>query len=43
MVDLPNPFTKDPQKVTEEDLIDWYCTEVFPPLPDDRKDLLIEG
>jgi hypothetical protein len=37
MVDFPNPFTKNPQKVTEQDLIDWYCTEVFPPLPDDRK------
>jgi hypothetical protein len=37
MVKIRNPFAKDPDAVTEEDLIDWYSTEVFPPLPDDRK------
>lgn len=37
MVRISNPFAKDPEKVTKEDLIDWYSTEAFPPLPDDRK------
>jgi hypothetical protein len=37
MVKIQNPFAKDPDVVTEEDLIDWYSSEVFPPLPDDRK------
>jgi len=38
MVKIRNPFTKqDSSAVTEEDLIDWYSTEVFPSLPDDRK------
>lgn len=37
MVNIRNPFGKDSEAVTREDLIDWYSTEVFPPLPDDRK------
>lgn len=37
MVNIRNPFAKDPDVVTEDDLIDWYSTEVFPSLPDDRK------
>lgn len=37
MVRIPNPFTADPETLTEEDLLDWYASEVFPPLPDDRK------
>jgi hypothetical protein len=37
MVKLPNPFKQDPQKVTEQDLIDWYSAEVFPPLQDNKK------
>lgn len=37
MVKISTPFAKDPEKVTQGDLIDWYSTEVFSPLPDDRK------
>ena len=38
MVRIPNPFWhKNSDQVTDEDLIDWYSTEVFPALPDNRK------
>lgn len=37
MVDILKPFKKDPDTVSEQDLIDWYSTEVFPPLQDNRK------
>jgi hypothetical protein len=34
---IRNPFTKETEAVTREDLIDWYSADVFPPLPDNRK------
>lgn len=37
MITIRNPFAKDTEGVTQEDLIDWYSTEVFPPLSDNRK------
>jgi len=38
---IPRPWTNKPanlqETVSNEDLLDWYATEIFPPLPDNRK------
>jgi hypothetical protein len=37
MVQIPNPFSQDLDTLSKDDLLDWYSSEVFPPLQDDRK------
>lgn len=37
MVQIPNPFSHNLDTLSEDDLLDWYASEVFPPLQDDRK------